>query len=346
MTTRSLHFRALSGLATAVCLFGAAVSASAQCSTVPLSVGTAQAYASPGRYTFAQQETFWAVCAVRPSGSNWNLDLYDTLEPNGGPSCFSGPRASTGLHDGYVDFIAGDFSTNLLTSYYVQAGGSGSAQLEWDTGTNDNVMVVGTPRVISFTPTNVVEVRDIQLDANTQYRFQINALGGLQARAYLVNNPNQQSGFPRFVERDSALTWTNAIGSVTTDSAGFYGIVITNENAGTGSASVLIGTSLVDAGDVAPVAVPRIARVMPNPLRGRGHIAYDLPRAARIRIDLVDLAGRFVAGSDDIDAVAGPGQWEWDGRGRNGAQARAGVYFARLMVDGRPADRTKLLVLP
>jgi hypothetical protein len=340
--------RVLSTVSAALAALCFASFARAQCSTDSLTMGVSEACLSPYRYTAAQDETFWAAVAVRSLGGDWDLELYSTLDPTVTPNCFSGPLATANLHDGYVDFIAGDFSTNLLRSYYLKAmhaAGSTSAEVEWDTGTNPNILVLNMPRVISFTPANVIECRDINLQANTTYRIQINALGGIQARAYVVSNPNQESAFPRWVARDSALALTTGVGSVTTDSAGFYGIIITNENAGTGSVSVLVGESLVGVGDRPGPGEPRISAVVPNPLRGRGAIAFDLPRAARVRIEVIDLAGRIVASRED-EVPAGPGRWDWDGTSSAGASVRAGVYFARLVVDGRPADRAKLLFLP
>jgi hypothetical protein len=332
----------------ALLLLLAASSARAQCTTTPLTVGTSAACASPFRYQSTQAEPYWAACAVRGTGGgDWDIAIYGTNDGSG--NCFADLRATSDLHDGYVDFIAGDYSTNLLTTYYakaIHASGPTTGDIEWDSGTNPNVLVVNNSQILSFTPTNLIECRDIYLEGGIRYRFEIRALGGLQARAYVVNNPHQAEGFPRWVERDSALTWTTGLGSVMADSSGFYGIVVTNENAGTGSVSLVVGQSLVGVGDAPAVASARITRVLPNPLRDRAQLAYELPGAALVRVEVVDLRGRIGAAAPERSAPAGPGRWDWDGRALDGARVAAGVYFARLVVDGRPADGAKLLVLP
>jgi hypothetical protein len=335
-------------VSTAILLLCGAVSARAQCATDSLTKGVSEACASPYRYLADPQETFWTACAVRGTGgADWDVRFFATND--GGPSCFTDQVAFSDGSDNYVDFVAGDYSTNPLSTYFAEAvlqSGPATARIEWDSGDNPNVMLVGNPRILSFSADNVIECRDILLEPNKTYRFAINALGGLQARAYLVHNPFQRFGYPRWVERDSAIAWTTGIGSVHTDSAGFYGVIVTNENGVAGAVSVQIGESLVGVGDGPQAGMPRLERVMPNPLRGHGRIEFHLPFAARVRIDVVDLSGRIVATMAETDAPVGPGRWDWDARDARGGAAAAGVYFARLVVNGRPVDRTKLLVLP
>jgi hypothetical protein len=337
----------LATLSAALLAAAGARPARAQCATDTLTQGVSRACLSPYRYRAIPEETFWTACAVRGTGgADWDVAFFSTND--GGPSCFSDPVALSNTHDDYVDFVAGDYSTCPLHEYFAQPilqSGPSTATIEWDSGTNANVMLEGITQILSFSATNVVECRDIHLDANKTYRFEIHALGGMVARAYIVHNPFQQAGYPRWVERDSAIAWTSGIGSVKTDSAGFYGVILTNENGVAGGVSVKIGEGLVGVGDGPKAGAARISGVAPNPIRGRGRIAYDLPAPARVRIDVVDLAGRIVAGMPAMDAAAGPGRWEWDGRASNGTAVKAGVYFARLVVDGRPADRAKLLVL-
>ncbi len=46
----------------------------------------------------------------------------------------------------------------------------------------------------------------------------------------------------------------------------------------------------------------------------------------------------------DQDAAAGSFRAVWDGRTQSGATADRGVYFARLVVDGKASDGKKIVI--
>ena len=73
-------------------------------------------------------------------------------------------------------------------------------------------------------------------------------------------------------------------------------------------------------------------------------LAFDLPRAASVRLRIYDLAGRLVANVED--AAYGPGRHDvvWDGTGGSGEAVASGVYVARLEVDGRVFARKMSLL--
>ena len=71
-------------------------------------------------------------------------------------------------------------------------------------------------------------------------------------------------------------------------------------------------------------------RVWPNPARGAATVAYGLVAPARVRVSLVDVLGREVAVAQDGAQPAGPHQARLETAG-----LPAGVYVARLVVDGR-----------
>ena len=66
---------------------------------------------------------------------------------------------------------------------------------------------------------------------------------------------------------------------------------------------------------------------------GRGRIGITLPVAARVRVDLLDVAGRLVARLAEDDYPAGFHGVEWNGRNRDGTEVSAGVMFVRLTDD-------------
>lgn len=94
--------------------------------------------------------------------------------------------------------------------------------------------------------------------------------------------------------------------------------------------------------DVGPDGGPRAAPVaiefgapMPNP--SRASVAFDLalPRAGRVELRVLDLQGRLVAAPDTRSMPAGRHRLVFTPAGD--APLGPGVYFTRLLVDGRVA---------
>jgi glucose/arabinose dehydrogenase len=97
-----------------------------------------------------------------------------------------------------------------------------------------------------------------------------------------------------------------------------------------------------------PVAsVPRppvgdgLALAPPHPSPSSGDVAFrfTLPRAAAVRLEVIDLAGRRVAVLADGGSPAGEHRATWDGRGVDGRTLPAGVYHARLVAGGAAVTR-------
>jgi hypothetical protein len=83
-------------------------------------------------------------------------------------------------------------------------------------------------------------------------------------------------------------------------------------------------------------------RNLPNPFAGSTTIAFDLPAAAGVSLEVFDLAGRRVALLHDGALPAGPQQIAWDGRAGDGGQAPSGVYFYQLRIGESVAGRRML----
>jgi hypothetical protein len=83
-------------------------------------------------------------------------------------------------------------------------------------------------------------------------------------------------------------------------------------------------------------------RVGPNPFTTATTVRYAVPVPGRVRLEVLDLAGRLV--SMPVDAVVDAGSYEaiWDGREATGAPAASGVYFVRLIGTGQ--DRMQRVV--
>jgi len=83
----------------------------------------------------------------------------------------------------------------------------------------------------------------------------------------------------------------------------------------------------------------------PNPSSGLTSLRFTLPREGRVRLVLVDVAGRSVRVLFDGSLGAGDHEARWDGRDDSGARAAAGLYWARLEAGGEVAVR-RLVRLP
>ena len=82
----------------------------------------------------------------------------------------------------------------------------------------------------------------------------------------------------------------------------------------------------------------------PNPARGVATLAFGLPRAGRVSLDVYDVGGRRIANLMDGVFAAGRYARTWDGAGRGGASRQPGVYFVRLVTqDGARAQRLTLI---
>jgi len=86
-----------------------------------------------------------------------------------------------------------------------------------------------------------------------------------------------------------------------------------------------------------PAAGLSLAPPSPNPSRGAVEIAFTLAAPGRVRLEILDVAGRRVATLADGGREAGRHALRWSGAGEDGAPAAPGVYFARLAAGKRTA---------
>jgi hypothetical protein len=70
--------------------------------------------------------------------------------------------------------------------------------------------------------------------------------------------------------------------------------------------------------------------VAPHPVRGGVPSRIATPSHPDLRVDIVDVTGRIVAGaSSGLDRIDGDMALSWDGRGSDGQMSAPGVYFVR-----------------
>ncbi len=87
-----------------------------------------------------------------------------------------------------------------------------------------------------------------------------------------------------------------------------------------------------------------LAQNHPNPFNQETRIAFSLPRAEGILLQIFDAQGRLVRKLADGTYAAGEHRVNWDGRDESGAALASGIYFYQLSGENRAA-RHKLLLL-
>jgi hypothetical protein len=89
----------------------------------------------------------------------------------------------------------------------------------------------------------------------------------------------------------------------------------------------------------APPAARLALAALPNPFNPRTDLAFSLPQAGRVRVDLYDVSGRRLRRLADGEFTAGDHRLPWDGRDDRGHYQPSGVYFARLELTGATGPR-------
>jgi FlgD Ig-like domain len=94
-----------------------------------------------------------------------------------------------------------------------------------------------------------------------------------------------------------------------------------------------------------PVGAIRFGLPSPNPSRGAVSFRIVLPRDASVRFSVYDVQGRSVTSRPASTLSSGQHTFGWDGRGRGGESCGAGVYYARLEVDGAVVGTQRITIL-
>lgn len=78
-----------------------------------------------------------------------------------------------------------------------------------------------------------------------------------------------------------------------------------------------------------------LAPVRPNPFGSSAEIAFTLDREGKTRLEVIDVSGRRVTTLVDREMAAGRHAISWNGSDSDGQAVAAGLYFVRLVSDGR-----------
>jgi flagellar hook capping protein FlgD len=106
-------------------------------------------------------------------------------------------------------------------------------------------------------------------------------------------------------------------------------------------------TSVVSVGDrpSGPKGMVEFRLPAPNPSSGDVSIAYYLPSTAKVQVAIHDLSGRRIRLLADGERPGGLHAISWDGTDDRGQRAGSGVYFTRLIVDGKRIGEQKVTIL-
>jgi hypothetical protein len=111
------------------------------------------------------------------------------------------------------------------------------------------------------------------------------------------------------------------------------------------TASIALRLRLADASSVPDGAGPRpgppggdelrigLGAPTPNPAAAQASVAWRMTRAGRLRLQVLDPAGRTVRTLHDGWGAAGDGHARWDGRDDGGREVPSGVYVLRITAE-------------
>jgi hypothetical protein len=108
--------------------------------------------------------------------------------------------------------------------------------------------------------------------------------------------------------------------------------------AATGAASMTAGTGI-------PGTEVALFPAMPNPTRGPTELGLLLPAGGAATLTIHDLSGRKVRTLVAGGGTAGQSKQTWDLRDDAGRDVPVGLYFARLIREGRPCGVQRVVVL-
>jgi len=83
-----------------------------------------------------------------------------------------------------------------------------------------------------------------------------------------------------------------------------------------------------------------LAQNYPNPFNPATTVAFDLPRASKVTLEVFNVLGQRVAVPVDTDMPAGSHKVTW-----NASEQASGLYFYRLTANGNVIDTKKMMLL-
>jgi hypothetical protein len=138
---------------------------------------------------------------------------------------------------------------------------------------------------------------------------------------------------------------THVIGAFTADSV-TQQVFLSSGAANSHVLNAYVLRSMPGAVGVSPGSAPLDAGLRVagrNPFRGSAELAWSQPGRANVSLDVFEVSGRRVATLVSGNRAAGPHRTSWTPS--DPARGAAGVYFARLRLDGVPAGSCRLVLV-
>jgi hypothetical protein len=286
---------------------------------------------------YVQRVTGMGLTGVNILGGNWLTDGVRLRTPNdvAGVDDFNPTIVADGGGGAIVAWTRGSTGTYDIYSQHV----NGNGYLQWNTN-----------GVVLSAASNVQSNRSIAADGSggaiaTWYDLR-GADGDLYAQHVLAggsldplwtSSGSDTNGRPVCT---AASDQNNA--RLVTDGSG--GVIAVWQDTRNGPESDIYAVRVRSNGQVTAVPPPMSqdlapALAWPNPFKTQVSIAFSLPAAAPVRMEVLDVAGRRVWTSPT--QLLGPGNHSlaWDGKGGDGSSQAGSVYFLRVMGPGIVASR-------
>ena len=116
-----------------------------------------------------------------------------------------------------------------------------------------------------------------------------------------------------------------------------------NSSAFTPNVVISMYSDVVDTSSPLPYTFS-LKQNYPNPFNPSTRIAFTLPRASRVQLEVLNVLGQQVTTLHTGRLSAGEHAIEWDGTDAEGESVASGVYFYRLTTDSLRATRKMLLL--
>ncbi len=125
----------------------------------------------------------------------------------------------------------------------------------------------------------------------------------------------------------------------------FYKVSAVDIHENTGPYATLIPEAVTAADDTMPSPNMVLHQNVPNPFNPSTTIAFDLPRAGSVTLQIYDMSGRVVRTLLSHESMeSGRQEAVWRGRDDEGRQTAAGLYFYRLDAGDFSSTRSMMLV--
>lgn len=294
---------------------------------------------------FTPNAKTWPVVGVRGSGFDYDLDVAPSTRSQFGPfAACSDSIVGSQVSGTGTRVVTGDFRKLPLRLYTAHASLEGpqtasAGYIEWD-GASDSIVVNAAPISVVPPPNNVLDAWKITLVKNVFYTFNLVPAGGATAQYRLLLFGNPSPNNPYWASRPDAILEASGPHMFLPGVTGLYGVVVVNDNGGTGNYTVSVTANLTDVPGEKAFPASRIRAAAPNPSSGAARIEFELARAGEAEFRLHDVAGRTVAKFAAGRRDAGIATFTLDSRG-----VAPGVYFLSLVVDGVEANRTRFILV-